>query len=68
MIFQWVKDYCEREGISIAAFEKKCGIGNGTVDDWGKEVKPSIPSMASLIKISEATGVSLSDLVCMVKK
>lgn len=58
-IFQNIKKYCEKENITIAGFEKKCGIGNGTVDDW----ESSNPSLKSLKKIVEATGIPLYEWI-----
>ena len=61
---QMIQDYCNKHGISIAAFERKCGLGNGVVSDWGKGAKPST---SSLLKISEATGMSLLKMVKAVR-
>jgi len=45
--------------------EEKSNIGNGTIRGW----KKSKPSLKSLSKISEVTGISLNKLVegCLVE-
>lgn len=59
-LFQKVVDYCKEKGLSICQFEKMCGIGNGVVAEWGKD---SSPSLASLKKISEATGIPITEWI-----
>lgn len=58
MIFEKIREYCKVNNLSIAKFEKKCGIGNGCVKRW-EDGKVS-PSMGSLMKIVEATGIDIS--------
>ncbi len=58
MIFERIKEYCRVNGLSIAKFEKKCGIGNGCIKRW--EDGRVNPSMASLNKIAAATGIDIS--------
>lgn len=55
MFYQKVTEYCNNNNISIHAFEKMCGIANGTVSCW-KDGK-SNPSIPTLNKIVSATGV-----------
>lgn len=59
MVFAKVKKYCEEKKISIAAFEKLCGIGNGTVARW--EQDESRPSLQSLEKMQQATGIKVTE-------
>lgn len=59
MIFEKVKKYCEDNKLSIAAFEKLCGIGNGTVARW--ESDESRPSLQSLEKMQQATGIGIAE-------
>lgn len=56
MVYSKVIDYCVRNGMSVMAFEKKCGLTNGTVNGWKNG---NNPSMASLGKIVKATEVPL---------
>lgn len=58
MIFERIKEYCEATGLSVAAFERLCGIANGCVKRWANG--QSNPSMASLKKIAAATGIDIS--------
>lgn len=56
-ILEKIRAYCAEKGITIASFEKMCGIGNGTIDDWDK----SEPKLSSLLKIEKATGISITE-------
>mgnify|MGYP004460305847 FL=1 len=60
MIYEKIIKYCEENGISICAFEKKCDIGNGTIGRWKNGSKPTIDTLK---KIEKATGISISELV-----
>lgn len=55
-MYQKVIQYCQEKGISVLAFEKMCGLSNGTVQGW--KVKGSNPSMESMKKIMSATETS----------
>lgn len=59
MLYEKILDYCEKEGLSISAFEKKCDIGNGTVGRWKDDA--SKPSLTTLEKIAKATKVSVTE-------
>lgn len=51
-ILDKIKVLCDEQHISIAALEKKAGIGNGTIARWGD----SNPNLSSLAKAAEALG------------
>ena len=55
MIYQKVKDYCEKKNITISKFESMCGIGNGTVRLW--EDDKNLPRVSTLQKMEKATGI-----------
>ena len=57
MIYERVIEYCKQERITVCDFEKKCGIGNGTVGKW-RDDKAS-PSIKTLNKISLYTGLPI---------
>lgn len=59
MLFNKVEKYCKENNLSIAAFEKKCGMSNGTVSGW----KTFKPSMSSIIKISKEMKISVDELL-----
>lgn len=59
MIYENIKELCEKKNISIAALEKKAGMGNGTVAKW----KRYDPNVANLTKVADALGVSVSRLI-----
>lgn len=56
-ILEKVKKYCEKNSITLAEFERMCGIGNGTVDDWDR----SEPKLSSLLKVAAATKTPITD-------
>lgn len=60
MIYQKILKYCKDNNLSISTFEKKCGIGNGTISAWENG---SEPSLRTLKKIEKTTGITLSELV-----
>lgn len=59
MIYENIKDLCEKKNISIRALEQKAGIGNGTIGKW----KSSNPNVDNLAKVARVLGVSISRLI-----
>lgn len=59
-VYGKVLKYCLENQLSIAAFEKKCNIGNGTIGRWEKGSKPSLDTLE---KIEKETGITVSELV-----
>ena len=59
MVFDNVIKYCEQNGISISAFEQKCGLSNGLVGKWRENNFQ--PSIDTLQKIVSATNVSITE-------
>lgn len=57
MIYERVVEYCKEEQITLAEFEKRCEIGNGTIGRW-KDGKAT-PSLKTLSKIQHETGLSI---------
>lgn len=58
MVYQKILKYCNENNLSIAAFEKKCEIGNGTIGAWKDG---SRPSLNTLEKIEKVTGITVSE-------
>ena len=56
MIYNKIINYCNENGLSISAFEKKCGLANGTVGKWKDGGNPSLETLQ---KIVSATGISI---------
>jgi transcriptional regulator with XRE-family HTH domain len=54
-ILEKVKKLADEEGISIAALEKECNIGNGTIGRW----ESSFPSLRNLKKVAEHFSVPI---------
>lgn len=57
MVYSKVIEYCERNNMSISAFEQKCGLPNGLVGKWRE--KNFEPSISTLQKIASATKISI---------
>ena len=57
-VYENVVAYCKKNNLSIAAFEKRCGLGNGTVGKWEKY--SNLPSLTTLEKMQKATKVSIN--------
>lgn len=57
MFYSKVIEYCNKNNISVSAFEKKCGLTNGTVNGW--KTKGSNPSFTTLQKIEKATKIPI---------
>ena len=62
MIYENVEKYCSKNHISISEFEKLCSIGNGTIGKWRNGIIE--PSIRTLTKIEEKTGVSIKEWLC----
>lgn len=60
MIYEKILKYCKENNLSIASFEKKCGIGNGTISAWKDGSKPSLNTLE---KIEKTTGISVAELI-----
>lgn len=59
MIFERIEAWCKENGTSVAALEKKCGLGNATIRGW----ETSSPRIDSLKKVSDITGIPISELI-----
>lgn len=61
MIIDRIDDYCREHGLSARGFELLCGLSNGQVWTWRK--KGISPTLTTLRKIEDATGVPVSDWI-----
>lgn len=61
MVYKKVLRYCKKNKLSIHAFEKKCGIGNGSVKRWIDDRYQ--PTLITLKKISNATGIPIEEWI-----
>lgn len=57
MVFDKVMDYCQKNKMSVMAFEKMCGFGNGVVSGW----KDGNPRIESLLKLEKATNIPMAE-------
>lgn len=60
MVYKKVEAYCKRKNIAISTFEKKCGLGNGTIGGWAEGTNPR---MDSLEKVAAEMGITLAELL-----
>ena len=58
MIYNKIIKYCNENSLSVSAFEKKCGLANGTVGKWKYGGNPSLET---LHKIVLATGIPIDE-------
>lgn len=58
MIYNKIMKYCSENSLSVSAFEKKCGLANGTVGKWKDHGNPSLETLQ---KIVLATGVPIEE-------
>lgn len=59
MIYEKIVAYCKENNMSIMAFEKMCGLANGVIGKWENDKLK--PSLSSLSKIAEATGIPIAE-------
>lgn len=59
MLYENVKYFCSRAGISIRSLEQKAGLGNGVINGW----KNSNPRIDSLKSVAKVLGVTLDELL-----
>ena len=59
VIYENIKNLCDKKGISIAALEKACGLGNATIRGW----VDSSPRVDRLKPVADYFGVSIDDLL-----
>ena len=58
MIYKKIMDYCNQNRLSVSAFEKKCGLANGTVGKWRDGGNPSLETLQ---KIVLTTGIPIEE-------
>lgn len=59
LIYETVKEFCDKKGISIAKLEKKAGLGNGTISGW----KNSYPRIDSVKAVADVLNVKVDTLL-----
>ncbi|WP_313583971.1 hypothetical protein [Lacrimispora sp.] len=59
MYYKKVEEYCKKNNMPIYVFEKKCGLGNGTIGGWTS----SSPRIDSLEKVAAEMGITLAELL-----
>ena len=58
LIYNKIMDYCNQNRLSVSAFEKKCGLTNGTVGKWKDGGNPSLETLQ---KIVSSTGIPIEE-------
>lgn len=59
MLYDNIKYYAERKGLSILKVEREAGLSRGHIDKW----KQSTPRLDTLQKVAEVLGVSITTLL-----
>jgi transcriptional regulator with XRE-family HTH domain len=59
MVIDKVREYIKLNNLRISTFEKKCGLGNGTVRGWVN----GNPRVETLEKLEEATGIPVAEWI-----
>lgn len=59
MIYENVKELCDKRGISIAMLEKKANLSNGTIGKW----REAIPSVDSVKRVADVLKVKVDTLL-----
>lgn len=59
MIYDKVKELCEKKKISISELEKSAGLGNGVIGGW----RASSPRIDSLQAVAKVLGVKVGKLL-----
>jgi transcriptional regulator with XRE-family HTH domain len=55
-MYSKISQYCNKNNLSIKAFEEKCGLSNGTVNGWKNGGNPSVETLK---KIANATKIPI---------
>ena len=58
VIYKKIIHYSNKNNLSISAFERKCGLANGTVGKWKDGGNPSLETLQ---KIVMATGIPIEE-------
>lgn len=59
MIYDKIKEICEKKGISVASIEKEAGLSNGTIRKWNK----SSPTVDSLKAVANVLKIRVEKLI-----
>jgi len=59
LIYENVVASCKKRGISIAALEKRAGLGNATIRGW----KTSSPNVSSVKRVADYLHCTVDDLL-----
>ena len=59
MLFERIRQLCEKNETNIAKLEQELGFGSGTIYKW----KTVVPSVTNLKKVADYFHVSLDELI-----
>lgn len=59
LIYEKIKEICERKGVSVASVEKEAGLKNGAISKWNK----SMPLATNLCSVAKVLNVNIEELL-----
>lgn len=59
MIYEKIRQLCDKEKVSLPKLERTLEFGNGTITKW----KTSMPSVDKLKKVADHFGVTVDELL-----
>ena len=59
MVYDRIKEICEKKGMSIASVEKAAGLGKGAISKWNS----SSPTIKSISAVASVLGVTVNRLL-----
>ena len=60
MIYENVKKYADKLGLSIREVERRAGLENGAISKWVGDVSPRLENA---MRVAEVLGIPVQDLV-----
>jgi len=59
LLFDKIDNFCKKNNLPLYLFERKCGLGNGTISGW----KTASPRIDSLQKVAKEMGITVDELI-----
>lgn len=59
MVYDRIKELCQKKRMSIRVLEKKAGLGNGTIGGW----RTNSPTLDKLQAVAKVLNVKVGELL-----